>query len=354
MRQGRWCTKVMETVYLSKFPLKALRSLAGFPKKKGSYYLPRDMEVPQELIENVFPWVDAALSHIPMWKANQLMLNMQCPFFRQLEPDLFVWKHPVFSTPTFLAFEARVLAEAQSAGARMSEDARQLIPELSDYLSTNFTALFKATYNIDTTLTGLAASVANNSNLIQEERRAEKYDALLNGIGDAFHAMARRQHSGSISSRSNVNAQESQTTGVLEGQHHAGPNPSSSSNSVASQPNSASGSGDLVPLKALVYKMDRDVGDVLELWDEYIVGRNGGSPVREMSQRSEFRKNEAEKKMFSRRKPIYEAIRELARGMNMSEREAAGLIEEYRTKNSMGLNKLSNVVKDVVKNMIVH
>lgn len=131
------------------------------------------------------------------------VLIQDAPFIRQLEPDLFVWKHPVFSTPTFLAFEARVLAEAQSAEARMSEDARQLIPELSDYLSTNFTALFKATYNIDTTLTGLAASVANNSKLIQEERRAEKYDALLNGIGDAFHAMARRQHSGSISSRSN-------------------------------------------------------------------------------------------------------------------------------------------------------
>lgn len=157
-----------------------------------------------------------------------------------------------------------------------------------------------------------------------------------------------------LSDDMSVNAQESQTTGVLEGHHHAGPNPSSSSNSIASQPNSASGSGDLVQLEALVYKMDRDVGDVLELWDEYVVGRNGRLPVREMSSRNEFRKNEAEKKMFSRRKPIYEAIRELARGMNMSEREAAGLIEEYRTKNSMGLNKLSNVVKDVVKNMIVH
>lgn len=151
-----------------------------------------------------------------------------------------------------------------------------------------------------------------------------------------------------------VNAQESQTTNVLEGQHHGGFNPSASSNSVASQPNSASDSGDLVQLEALVYKMDREVGDVLELWDEYIVGRNGRLPVREMSQRNEFKKSEAEKKMFNRRKPIYEAIRDLARGMNMGEREAAGLIEEYRIKNSMGLNKLSNVVKEVVKNMIVH
>lgn len=68
-----------------------------------------------------------------------------------------------------------------------------------------------------------------------------------------------------LSDDMSVNAQESQATGVLEGQHHAGPNPSSSSNSIASQPNSASGSGDLVQLEALVYKMDRDVGDVLEL-----------------------------------------------------------------------------------------
>lgn len=110
------------------------------------------------------------------------VLIQDAPFIRQLEPDLFVWKHPVFSTSTFLAFEARVLAEAQSAEARMSEDARQLIPELSDYLSTNFTALFKATYNINTTLQGLTASFANNSQLIQEERRAAKYDALPNGL----------------------------------------------------------------------------------------------------------------------------------------------------------------------------
>lgn len=48
-----------------------------------------------------------------------------------------------------------------------------------------------------------------------------------------------------------------------------------------------------------------------------------------MSQRNELKKNEAKKKMFNRRKPMYEAIRELAREMNMGEREASGLIEEY-------------------------
>ncbi|ODN81116.1 hypothetical protein L202_03210 [Cryptococcus amylolentus CBS 6039] len=32
---------VVEVVYLSKFPIKALRIMAGFPKKQVSYYLPR-------------------------------------------------------------------------------------------------------------------------------------------------------------------------------------------------------------------------------------------------------------------------------------------------------------------------
>lgn len=32
--------------------------LAGFPSKKGAYYLPRDVDVPKELSDMVFPWRD--------------------------------------------------------------------------------------------------------------------------------------------------------------------------------------------------------------------------------------------------------------------------------------------------------
>lgn len=57
-RHSRWCTKVMETTYLSHFPLKAMRVLAGFPSKKGAYHLPRHADVPKELSDMVFPWLD--------------------------------------------------------------------------------------------------------------------------------------------------------------------------------------------------------------------------------------------------------------------------------------------------------
>lgn len=50
----------METTYLSHFPLKAMRVLAGFPKNKGAYHLSRDIHVPKELADQVFPWLDNA------------------------------------------------------------------------------------------------------------------------------------------------------------------------------------------------------------------------------------------------------------------------------------------------------
>lgn len=50
----------METTNLSHFPQKAMRVLAGFPKKKGAYHLPRDLDVRKELSDRVFLWLDNA------------------------------------------------------------------------------------------------------------------------------------------------------------------------------------------------------------------------------------------------------------------------------------------------------
>lgn len=57
-RAGRWVTGVMENVYLTNFSLPAMRALAGFPSEVGSYYLPRYVDVPEELQRKVFPEVE--------------------------------------------------------------------------------------------------------------------------------------------------------------------------------------------------------------------------------------------------------------------------------------------------------
>lgn len=111
-KHGRWCTGVMETIYLSHFPRKALRVLAGFSKKNGAYDLSRDIHVPKVLADQVFPWLDNAY---------------------------------VFGVLRLID------AKGQDTNASLVELRKTVL----------------------------------------EERRSEKYDALLVGIGDAFHAIAR-------------------------------------------------------------------------------------------------------------------------------------------------------------------
>ena len=57
-RAGGWAQSVVSNVYLSSFPMEAIRALAGFSKDKGHYHLDRDVEVPVALQRMVFPQVE--------------------------------------------------------------------------------------------------------------------------------------------------------------------------------------------------------------------------------------------------------------------------------------------------------
>jgi hypothetical protein len=57
-RAGGWAQGVMENVYLSNLPREAMRSVAGFRKDRGGFYLPRAVQVPSSLLVQVFPMVE--------------------------------------------------------------------------------------------------------------------------------------------------------------------------------------------------------------------------------------------------------------------------------------------------------
>ena len=58
-RLGRWNNSAMEGCYLTALPREAMRSLAGFSPRPGSYYLQRAAVKPGEsLLKSVFPDVD--------------------------------------------------------------------------------------------------------------------------------------------------------------------------------------------------------------------------------------------------------------------------------------------------------
>lgn len=61
-RAGGWATATLETTHLSALPRKSMRVIAGHPKKKGFFVLPRAVVVPDTLKGQVFPeikkWYD--------------------------------------------------------------------------------------------------------------------------------------------------------------------------------------------------------------------------------------------------------------------------------------------------------
>ena len=57
-RAGGWAMGVMENVYLTNIPRPALRALAGFNPQGGTFYLPRAVDVPDNLQRRVFPEVE--------------------------------------------------------------------------------------------------------------------------------------------------------------------------------------------------------------------------------------------------------------------------------------------------------
>ncbi|KIR81471.1 hypothetical protein I306_01451 [Cryptococcus gattii EJB2] len=134
-------------------------------------------------------------------KAGRAFIELLChlskvvvqdaPFLRRLVPDLYIWKHPLFSKPSYVAFEAKALAEAEIANTTVSEIMRRGMPELTDFLSTNFKAVFGALRQIDAKGQDTNASFVELRKTVLEERRSERYDALLAGIGDAFHIIDR-------------------------------------------------------------------------------------------------------------------------------------------------------------------
>ncbi|WVO21119.1 uncharacterized protein IAS62_002423 [Cryptococcus decagattii] len=191
---------------------------------------------------------------------------------------------------------------------------------------TNFKAMFGVLRQIDAKGRDTYASPVELRKTVLEERRSEKYDALLAGIGDAFHAIAcdlRQEGPSRVEAPTDPSASSS----------FAASSSRAAFSSLAAQsevPTDPSASSSLAQ-QLLVLSMDRTVRNVRELWVEYIVGRNGRLPVRAMNQRSGFRTNERASK----------------RGI--SESEAAGLVEAFRIEKGYELNKLSEWIREHIR-----
>jgi hypothetical protein len=131
-RAGRWNTDAMTGAYLSYLPRAFIRSIAGFPQEGKGYFLPRARETPPAaLCSKIWPEADVWLERMEAYRpgsadnevvrldlagsgflrllgALRVILLQDSVVLRKEFPLHPLWKDPLFNSPEYRRFAARV------------------------------------------------------------------------------------------------------------------------------------------------------------------------------------------------------------------------------------------------------
>ncbi|KAE8246728.1 hypothetical protein A4X13_0g5650 [Tilletia indica] len=208
-RAGRLNAQVMELCYLSAVPREVLRVHAGFSKEGGNFFLARDIEVKEELLKKVFPWLDewdAAIGSGKLASGKRVETNIAARGFvrlllrlrkvivqdavvlRKEFPKWYVWSHSLFSDPLFLQYERDANAVLDAA---VSPDDRlqKTVPLIAESIDAS-------TVNIQQTIaSGFVAvgarldTFSHQQQPVQVEQQRH-HDAQIRALQYQFKALA--------------------------------------------------------------------------------------------------------------------------------------------------------------------
>ncbi|KAL3681957.1 hypothetical protein R1sor_024913 [Riccia sorocarpa] len=123
-RLGKWNNQAMENCYLTSLPRETLRTLAGFSPVQGQFYLPRmAVQPPPELTSKIFPEVEEWLRKVDTGEYEQsiaaggflrlllllrVVILQDSVLLRQSHPSHPIWRHSIFSDPSYVSFADRL------------------------------------------------------------------------------------------------------------------------------------------------------------------------------------------------------------------------------------------------------
>ncbi|KAF1330533.1 Short-chain dehydrogenase, partial [Globisporangium splendens] len=312
-RAGRWNSERMEGCYLTTIPRKAMRSLAGFPTKGGSYWLARGCVTPcDELQRMVYRDLEkaeadfekretreiAAGGFIGMLHDLRVIFLQDSVLLRRQFRDHPIWQDPLFLSPEYRAFENEVIAKVPSAEALQDKTLESAIPLVATALKAGFESVHGK-------LDSLTSEVSNLKKLVPLLGSKKLVLTIVDEVEQKPHEQppAPRQH---------VDKYASAAKGKL--------------------------------------RLSRSLRTIPEVWCEYAIGLGGQISVREAEKRfgPKWRADSTENRFFSRRKVYYDAIKLCASENNMSYEEAAEAMESKRVLSGKSLNAFSKMVKSLV------
>jgi hypothetical protein len=99
--------------------------------------------------------------------------------------------------------------------------------------------------------------------------------------------------------------------------------------------------------------IDASVTTLPDLWREYTVGLNGYPSIRKLYEEDKCKKDERQRKHYSRRQHIYKAINILSTGQDAPSPDVVvKRMEGYRIKTNLSLYKLDTALKGMTDEAI--
>ncbi|KAN0066630.1 Transcriptional activator of glycolytic enzymes domain containing protein [Elaphomyces granulatus] len=347
-RHGRWNFDAMSKSYLAALDRDALRPVAaGFSERQGEYYLPRArISPPDELLPLIWPeldkWPREAFAHgriedMAACAFTDLLLHLRQVILqdsvelRPLFPQNPVWTHEVFQHESYARF-----AEQARSELHVPEDApweiqlKRAYPDVVEAVNRQTDTLQQGFHNIEASVNRQIESLRTSSRNQYESLRASLFPnpyMLSAAVPLQPPPLQPAVNPSTVPSAINIPPAGQPQQAVVTPQLP----PPSAVPPVAPSP----------PL----YRMNRELRTVRQLWDEWFTGSNGRPSIDQLNQEwgSRWRMDSKEINFYSRRKVIIDEIFQRTVAGNWQ----AAVVEVESLRKGASLDKLITVIKKI-------
>ncbi|KAL3702058.1 hypothetical protein R1sor_020080 [Riccia sorocarpa] len=290
-RLGRWNHQTMENCYLTSLPREAMRTLAGFSPSQGQFFLSRmAVTPPSQLTSKLFPQVEYWLSKLEVGDCEQsiaaggflhllkllrIVILQDSVFLRIRHPTHPVWKHGVFSDPSYISFAEQLSVAVANQVDPAELQLQRAMPIMTDRISS------------------LHEDLTNKFNGVELRlsQQTEELRGLKSRLEDIMNGNAEMR----LCARFDMNWPSSRQTSTLEQRVDVNTNAGSSRIETIDLPRT--------------YRLSRGIITVTDLWREWTEGLGGGPSVKELERKWGTAWCEGnERRFFNRRKIVLEAI----------------------------------------------
>lgn len=295
-------------------------------------------------------------------------------------PAYFLWQHPLFNDPEFLQFEQHARLQTAANVSNIDLRIRQVLPILTEHIGSHGAEVQRTQQVILSTIRDVARSqVKNTKSLGTIRNHTFQHQGLLQRVVESLQrplgtiVIPPIQIRGQLADWNDapVHAVDPYATlppglttlppgltvDPLQAQLSPSPDPDVTAlpmqldEQTPVLPASPPTVGPGVESNPVIFTLSRTIQTVVLLWLEYSVGLGNMPSSRSVYDTGGTPKfsNDTERRFWGRRLPIIQAVKRLALDRQVSEEEAAVVLENYRVHKKLTLNKLHPVVAALLK-----